>query len=292
MTKKTLAIVTMVFNEGRQLPRWIRHYSRQVAALADLYIINHGSTDGSIELLPSGINIINLDRDDGKGLQTWRAKYVSDFANKLQEKYNAVIYVDCDEYLVVDPGVASNLIDYINKQGIISTHSIGFDVLHARTTEPPLNNNFISEVRSKVQFVAAMCKPVIALNDCMVNWQSGFHVSNIKPTHGDLYLFHARYADIDDGVNRLKITRALHRPETANCPVDHQKIDDKTYLDWVDSWLRYPLSPEDITSKNGSIKTFVDGFNYIESSSGTFTFDYSFRSNKLYHIPRAFIGLF
>ena len=291
MIKKSLAIVTMVYNEGRQLPRWIRHYSRHVEQVSDLYVINHGSSDGSIESLPNGINVINLERDDGKGLQTWRAKYVSDFVNKLKEKYEAVIYVDCDEYLVVDPDVSSNLFNYINNGGL-STHSIGFDVLHDRVAEPSLNGNLISEVRSKIQFVAAMCKPVVVLNNDQVNWQSGFHISNIKPVHGDLYLFHARYADINDGVNRLKITRGLHRPETANCPVDHQKIDDKTYLGWVDSWLKYPVSPEDITSKNDSIGHCIANFNYSRSVSGIYAFDYSFRSRTLYRIPAKFIGLF
>lgn len=290
MSKKTLAIVTMVYNEGRQLPRWIRHYLRHVEHASDLYVINHGSTDGSVELAPMGVNIMNLGRNDGNGLQSWRAKYVSIFVNRLKAKYNAVIYVDCDEYLVVDPDVSNSLYSYI-KNGGSSTHSIGFDVLHDRASEPPLNDNLISEVRSKIQFVASMCKPVIASNIDLVKWQSGFHVSNMKPVHGDLYLFHARYADVDDGLNRLQTTRGLHRPETANCPIDHQKIDDITYLAWIDSWLKFPLLRESITDNNGSIASFIRAFNYTQSSEGIYSFDYSFRSHALFNIPSSFAGL-
>lgn len=290
--KKSLAIVTMVFNEGVQLSRWIRHYSRHAESLSDIYIINHGSNDGSVDRLPLGVNVVNLDRNEGKGLQTWRASYVSNFVNQLQKLYRAVIYVDCDEYLVVDPSIAQNLSSYINKKSNISTNTIGFDVLHDRAFEPPLGDSLISRVRKKIQFVAAMCKPVIALDHFLIQWQSGFHVSNVNPVYGDLYLFHARYADVNDGLKRLSITRELHRPETEHCPVDHQKINDDMYLNWVDSWTRFPVSPENILSVDGLPKKFINDLHYKISSEGIYEFNYSYRSNILFLIPGVFIDLF
>lgn len=290
--KKSLAIVTMVFNEGVQLSRWIRHYSKHIESLSDIYIINHGSNDGSIEKLPFGVNVINLDRNEGNGLQTWRASYVSNFVNELQKLYRAVVYVDCDEYLVVDPRVAQNLFNYVNIKNSISTHTIGFDVLHDRACEPSLGDSLISRVRKKIQFVAAMCKPVIALDFTPIKWQSGFHVSNINPVYGDLYLFHARYADVNHGLKRLSITRELYRPETASCPVDHQKINDDMYLNWVDSWIKFQTSVEDILDINSFPRRCVDDFCYKISSGGVYEFNYSYRSTVLYLIPDIFLDLF
>lgn len=292
MNKKPLAIVTMVYNEGLQLARWVRHYTQEVDSLSDLYVINHGSTDGSIDYLPPKINVTNLGRLEGNGLQSWRANYVSNYVNKLNEIYNIVIHIDCDEYLVVDPDIEKNLLCYFNSTYKFSTHAIGFDVLHNVSDEPPLALNKISEVRRYIQFVGAMCKPVVSHASHPMKWVSGFHLSNIFPKFNDLYLFHGRYSDLESGLKRLSVTRELFRPETAQCSVDHQKIDDSVYMGWLESWLKLPKSDEDISNPICSIRSYLNNIKFVLRSDGIYSFDYSFRSHNLFKIPDKFIGRF
>jgi glycosyltransferase involved in cell wall biosynthesis len=291
---KKLAIITFVYNEKNQLPRWISHYAKHVEQLTDLYVIDHGSNDGSIDFLPSEVNIIRLKRTDGYGIyQAWRVDFVSRLIASLLEKYDAAVYVDCDEYLVVDPSKANSLVDYVSKEKYFDAYSnsaIGFDVLHDYNKEVDLEKNLISEVRKKIMFVAAMCKPVL-VKDKNVRWGGGFHVSNQKPSFGDIYLFHLRYGDKLEGLSRLAITREIERPEMKFVPCDHHKIEDSMYIGWIDTWLKYQTEHHSILSKECSVYDEINKFSHNLGNDGLYHFDYSFRSNKLYEIPVEFMGI-
>lgn len=290
---KRLAVVTMVFNERNQLPRWVRHYSKHVDELTDIFVIDHGSTDGSIEMLPPSVNIIRLQRFDVfGGYQSWRVDYVSQVITKLLDQYDAAVYVDCDEYLVVNPSKAASLVDYVEKtRGRLdyTNSAIGFDVLHDHEKEQTLGDNLISTVRNKILFVAAMCKPVLIRNK-NIKWGPGFHVSNQIPVFCDLFLFHLRYGDISEGLSRLKTTRDIDRPEMKNVPCDHHKLADDMYLGWVSSWLQYNFENTSILDGSCTIYKALSDFNFQVGSSGLINFDYSFRSTTLYAIPVEFNG--
>jgi hypothetical protein len=100
-----VAVVTMVYNEGVNLPIWVRHYKAHCPG-ATLFVIDHGSDDGSTHGLPE-VNLIPFPRtpfDD----QT-RAEIVTDFQHALLRLYDVVIYTDCDEMLVADPRIHASL---------------------------------------------------------------------------------------------------------------------------------------------------------------------------------------
>ena len=289
---KNLAIVTFVYNESKQLPRWLRHYSKHVESDSDLYIVDHGSDDGSLDHAPIAVNKIRLTREDGsERLQAWRAQFIANLTNKLLQEYRAVIYTDCDEYLVVDPLVSERLCDYINMPNV-ATNAIGFDVLHDFDKEPPLDSWPISSIRKNYQFVAAMCKPAIVLSGHNIVWGSGFHVSNMIPKFGDLYLFHARYADITEGLDRLKITREIYNPQLDKAHTNHHKLDDATYINWVLSWLKFKKNFSAITSNSDPINNFLKEFKFSMGELGLYNYDYSYRSNELFEVPDRFLGKF
>jgi len=288
---KNLAIVTFVYNESKQLPRWLRHYSKHVESDSDLYIVDHGSDDGSLDHAPIAVNKIRLTREDGsERLQAWRAQFIANLTNKLLQEYRAVIYTDCDEYLVVDPLVSERLCDYI-KMPNVATNAIGFDVLHDFDKEPPLDSWPISSIRKNYQFVAAMCKPAIVLSGHNSVWGPGFHVSNMIPKFGDLYLFHARYADITEGLDRLKITRNIERPEQKFAEVDHQKISDNTFISWITDWIGFDKVDDDVTRKSKLITKYINNFLFTLTDN-LYSFDYSYRSDVLFKLPNRFINLF
>ncbi len=52
MPKQGLAVVTMCYNEPDFLPIWLDYYRRQVP-VEHLYVVDHGSDDGSTSVIPS-----------------------------------------------------------------------------------------------------------------------------------------------------------------------------------------------------------------------------------------------
>lgn len=59
-TAKTLACVTMAYNEADMLPIWLKHYGRQ-AKPANCFVLDHGSDDGSTANL-GGAHLLRLAR--------------------------------------------------------------------------------------------------------------------------------------------------------------------------------------------------------------------------------------
>jgi glycosyltransferase involved in cell wall biosynthesis len=278
---KKLAIITFVYNEKVQLPRWLKYYASQVESGKDLYILDHGSDDGSTNGLEDKYNLIRLPRTEGHGsYQKWRVDYVSSMASKLLNEFESVIYCDSDEYIFVNDG--RRLIDYVSSGGE-SNSCIGYDVLHDFDKEPDLGNNFVSDVRGSLQLVAAMCKPVLVSNNS-IRWAEGFHSSTMQPKFGDLILFHLRYADLSEGIRRLSLTRTIHRPEQSGT-IDHQKIDDETFKSWLRNWLKKIRFEGPLDLTNEKIAEAINNFKYNKEADGVLRFDYSYRSDFLLKIP-------
>jgi hypothetical protein len=206
-----IAIVTMVYNERVNLPIWIRHYSAHCPGAA-LFVIDHGSDDGSTQGLP-GINLIPLPRtpfDD----QT-RTEFVTDFQHALLRFYDIVIYTDCDEMLVADPRDHVSLASFLAATGSEVIAPTGLLLLHLPGIEPPIDPSApILGQRRYVEFRAGMCKPSIAR--VQLHWTPGFHSCDRMPDYRtDLYQFHLVAMDADVARGRWQLTRTMEWSERA-----------------------------------------------------------------------------
>jgi Glycosyl transferase family 2 len=287
MAKNPLAIVTMVYNEARMLPRWLRYYAPQAGGAENLYIIDHGSTDGSCDGLP--VTVTRRPREAGGDKpQRWRAACVSDYCNDLLARYDAVLYVDADEFVTADPRRFATLQDYVLSGGACNA-TFGYDVLHDVAQEAPLDSRPALGQRRALLFVASMCKPTLIR--APVSFGMGFHNATIEPVYGDLYRFHLRYADIAAGLDRLRITRQLDRPEHRNVALDHQKITDDTYQDWVRTWLNYPAAEADLGPDNPDFLAFQRSALAQGKKERLWGFDYSYRGRTIYPVPAWFTGV-
>lgn len=201
----TVAALTMVYNEKFNLPIWLGHYGRQVG-IHNCIILDHGSDDGSTDDL-GGANRVRLPR--GRLFdERARMRLINNFANDLLQYYDAVVYSDCDEMLVADPGLYTNLVDYAHKLKRPVAYAIGLNIRHDPTSEPPLTNEQpILRQRTRVQFVTPMCKPLLLRKP--ISWGGGFHACEHPPEFDDLYLFHLRMADMDQALKRMAITRNI-----------------------------------------------------------------------------------
>lgn len=217
MSKISLAVVTMVYNEPTMLPLWYKYYSKQVGP-ENCYIIDHGSDDFSTRSLENRCSITRIPRVHHSDSQ--RASIVGRFCEALLSIYERVIYVDSDEIIVAEPLYFEGLIDYCEKQkpGVITM--FGFDLVHDFDNEPPIDlDNKILAQRKWVRPSGFNCKP--SLINRGVLWWNGFHGYDGGNQFDNIYLFHL--ANFDKSIIK---TRQLKRNLSA--PVDgggnHHKI--------------------------------------------------------------------
>lgn len=233
-----IAAITMVYNEARAIRRWVDYYSRQVGA-ENCYIVDHGSDDGSTTGL-GAINVVRIPRSPQDNQK--RADSISHFANSLLCWYDYVLYVDCDEFLVPDPRKYQGLWHYCETARPDYVTSIGINVIHAIETEAELApDKPVLSQRAFGMFVSAMAKP--NLTSVPVLWSPGFHFRDKPAVFGDLFLIHLKYADISDGLARLRITREMAwQSDTAGA---HQRVVDEEWLKRVKAWNRMPIAESD-----------------------------------------------
>ncbi len=192
-------MITMVYNEKAFLPIWASYYGRHFGT-ENLFVIDDASTDGSTEGLGAA-RIIRIEREPID--QDLRAVRMSLFHEALLAYYDAVIFTDVDEFLVVDPLLNMGLADYVMRHAPKHANAIGFNVLHNVGEEPPyrLDEPLFAQ-RSYLQFERGYCKQLI--HKSPVRWHQGFHGST-KPfaLAVGLYLFHLRAVDYDISASRI-----------------------------------------------------------------------------------------
>lgn len=195
--------ITNVYNEFFNLPIWIRYYGGQLGP-ENCIIVDHGS-----ESLPpesAACSVIHTPRstfDDNV-----RARTIAHLVGAMLEHYDVVLYSDCDEFLVPDPGKYDGLLDYLSRSDKRAWTAIGFDLeqnLHIEEALDPTRP--ILDQRSTVVFNSWLCKTLITRDP--LRWDGGFHASNAEPSFDDLYLIHIRGSDLSESLKRQARTRRV-----------------------------------------------------------------------------------
>ncbi len=202
----TIIAMTMVYNEGTMLRRWLQHYGNQLGD-KNLLILDHCSNDGSTDDVGAA-GRIRLPRDAGFD-DGMRADFVSKLQAALLMFYSAVIYTDCDELLIPDPRKFANLADYIGRNTADCIRPLGLDVFHDRAREGGLAADApILAQREYCRFYSELCKPLVTR--VPTRWVAGFHAADqAAQVDPELFLIHLKYADYDDAMRRLEITSTM-----------------------------------------------------------------------------------
>ena len=241
-----IAAITMVYNEGRALQRWIEYYSKQDGA-QNCFVIDHGSDDESTVSLED-VKVLKIPRSPQDDIR--RTNSISHFTNYLLCWYDYVIYVDCDEFLVADPRKYNGLYDYCGTVRPEYMTSIGINIIHVASQEPGLTpGRPILSQRSYGMFVSAMSKPNITSTPVL--WSPGFHHRDRPAVFGDLFLFHLRYADVGEGLARLQTTRKMAWQSEKDGA--HQRVLDEDWRRRVNSWASLPVVEDDPWSSKSGI---------------------------------------
>ncbi|MCH5229354.1 MAG: glycosyltransferase family 2 protein [Muribaculaceae bacterium] len=198
MKRKTVAVVTMVRNDDFFLKKWVEYYGR-ILGKENLYVY----FDGIDQQIPDFCDGVNTELVEKIGshvvaAEKGRLKFLSrKAAELLNNGYKAVIGVDADEYVVVDPRINIPLPEYILKYSYFdSLSALGLDFGQKIGEEGnlTLDKPFLSQ-RKYAQIGTRYTKPSILYKPAI--WGSGFH--RVKGQNfrigKDLYLLHFGYSD-------------------------------------------------------------------------------------------------
>lgn len=282
--EKSLAAVTMVYNEPEYLPLWCRYYGAQVGP-EHCYIIDHGTSDGSTDSL-SGFNVIKIPRSPKDN--TKRTNFVSRFSTALLEWYSFVLHCDVDEIVVADPERHSGIRDFVQTETCGVVNAIGFDIHHLPLSEKKISLDLpIFSQRKWARFSAAMCKPVLTSRP--LTWAPGFHSADAPIKFRDLYLFHLRYFDLSVGLARLHRTRAMSwSSDTAG---RHQRVEDQAFEDLMLLVARQPRQERPLFSPGlGPVSSYLQRVLDSEQpcGPGKYNLDLQISGNELLELPERF----
>lgn len=113
--KRKCAVVTLSHNEAVFLPIWMKYYSTLFEG-EDIYVLDHDSTDGSVERLKEKYKFNHIKVSDPTYQNnTFMTGAYKKYQKKLFKKYELVLCSDTDELVITDPLKYLDLKDYIEK---------------------------------------------------------------------------------------------------------------------------------------------------------------------------------
>jgi hypothetical protein len=159
------AIITIVQNGNKFLPIWYRYYSKFFMP-QDIYILDYGTTDGSLDGIQA--NIIPIANHSVEVVPQGN-KLINDLKKELLQKYQYVVYADYDE-IIYYPGGFDALLQ--TNQEYYTTR--GYEVVQNRKMEAPIDwNRSILEQRKYWYRCEAFDKSLITRTD--FTWAMGNH---------------------------------------------------------------------------------------------------------------------
>lgn len=195
---KKIAALTMVRNDDFFLEKWVEYYGRELGK-ENLYVY----FDGTDQEIPHFCKEVKAEKVEKIGnhviaAEKGRLRFLSEKAASLFNMgYDAVIGVDADEYIVVDPKRGLSLQDYIldhNNRKSLSALGLDFGQKIGEEGDLNLKTPFLNQ-RKYAQIGTRYTKPSILYHPCL--WGSGFH--RVKGENfqigKDLYLMHFGYSD-------------------------------------------------------------------------------------------------
>ena len=196
--RRPRAAFTIVQNEATFLPVWLDYYGRHFDP-ADIYVLDHDSTDGSTEGLADRCNVLAIHRDHSFD-HVWMKSAVEAFQAFLLRSYDTVLFAEADEFVVPDPVRHEGLGSYVDALEGPAACCTGFNVIHYPADgEPPVR--FDRPLLGQRGFWHRSPKySKRVLSRVPLAWTIGFHQeANLPEVLPDpsLYLIHLHRVDYD-----------------------------------------------------------------------------------------------
>ncbi len=227
---RSRAIVTIVHNESLFLPIWLRYYRRFFAA-EDMYVLDNDTTDGStagggFQRIPAAHETVDV---------SWMRDRVQALQHELLERYELVVVTDVDELIAPVPRFGT-LGDYLDRFDEDWVNCLGYELVHMRDSEPPLDlSRPILSQRHHWFFNPGYDKAAIAT--VPMEWKVGFHgrTDNQLRADPDLRMIHLHRMDYDLCLARHqeRSQRRWARLDDVNrWSVHNQIVDEEEFARW------------------------------------------------------------
>lgn len=201
--RRRAAAFTIAQNEPVMLPLWVKYYGRHFAA-EDLYVLDHESTDTSVENVAAGCGVIPI-HCSASFDHRWLRGTVEAFQAFLLHSYETVLFAEADEFVVTDPRHYAGLADYIKRLNRPAARCAGFNLVH-QPEEPPIDlDEPILAQRSTWHASRQYSKRL--LSRVPLAWSEGFHDEYNAP---------------DDPPDPALMLVHLHRVDYERCLARHR----------------------------------------------------------------------
>lgn len=255
---KKICAITMVRNDEFYLRKWVEYYGTQLGR-ENLRIYFDGE-DQQIPNFCDGVYTELKPRIPGMVVKAEKERlgFLSRQAARLmqEERYDLVIGIDADEYLIVDPKLGMTLREYLSTKRVdVCLSGLGVDVGQHLEQEKVIDASipFLSQ-RRYAYLCSRYTKPSIIAQP--VTWGSGFHRVKGHNYHIDenLYLFHFGSIDLKmieermsntDLVSTGRLGHIKKRARTIYIITKAKARDwDKTVggMRLIQQWLRQPFA--------------------------------------------------
>ena len=229
-THKRGAALTIVRDEPVFLPIWLRYYSRFFPP-EDLYVLDHGTSDGSTD----GGGFVRIPVRHDTVDHSWMVRTIEDHQHELIERYDVVVVTDVDEIVAPHPALGT-LADYIDclEEGYVNC--LGYELIHLVDREGPFDpaRNVLDQ-RGHWFASDIYDKPALATEP--MRWVPGFHRSaelRMRPDP-DLRLIHLHRMDYQICLERHRYRRgrAWNERDVELGWASHNRItDDAEFARW------------------------------------------------------------
>lgn len=198
------AIFTVVRDESVFLPIWLRYYSRHFAS-RDIFVFDHGSTDGSVAAARARrrFNHTRVDHPVYNDFP-WYTGFVQDRQRELLSTYDVVVFAEADEILWHPSGLGRYLAEFKGE----AVRAVGWNVWHDRTTERDvdLRRRIMAQRRYWVRN-PEYDKPLITR--VPLTYEFGFHkCEEPADADDDLLLLHLHTMDYRIALEKHRRTRS------------------------------------------------------------------------------------
>jgi hypothetical protein len=228
---RNCAVFTMVKNETWFLPIWLNYYSKHFEE-KDIYVIDHASTDESIELVKSeypNITIIPLTYEPFDDI--FKINEIKKQQTLLLKRYKCVLYTDPDEMVVPinTLDLKEYITDFLNSPETESVKTNGWEIIHLSNRgeeEINLTESILSQ--RSYWFHSPQWYSKVLLSKKPLNWAPGLYITNNNYTNDEsLYLIHLHRIDYSLAYLKNIINSAFKRPPGMNLG-NHVFITDPT----------------------------------------------------------------
>ena len=244
------AVLTMVKDESIFFPIWLGYYAKFFAP-EDMYVLDHGSRDGSTD---RGA-FVRVRMGHPTVDWAWHRDTLQSQQHALLDRYDAVLVTDVDEIVAPHPHTGDRG-SYLAAFDMEFVTCRGYEIIHMRDEEPPFDPaRGILDQRGWWYSSPAYCKPLLARTK--MHWRGGFHArtDGRSAPDGILHLLHLHRMDFDVCLarNHQRISVPWNKRDwEEGWAYQHRIVDPSEFSDWFynDSGVHsYAVAPEPIPSE-------------------------------------------